>query len=362
MAVLLFAPDSYGGFLSAPAACAVLQRRLGWGSDRLLLHPMADGGEGLLLALAWHRPLRLRSHQVMGPYGEAAVAEWGWTEGLVVLEAAQAVGLNLTGLRAPLQATTAGLGELIRRVAQETEDPLWIGLGGSATIDGGIGAAAALGLTVEDAQGRALPGPLIAADLARAHRLRGDRPLAGRRLRLGADVRTPLLEAPARFGPQKGLRPEEAAPLADFLGRWADLLDDWRAEQGLDALPREQLGGGAAGGLGYGLSAVLDAQVELGSQVFAEVTGLDQALAQADLVVLGEGRLDPSTFEGKVGGEVLGRARARGLPVAALVGSVRGAPGAPRGPDRVFMAGESPSRAAAFVVAIDALGAWFAAR
>ncbi len=358
MPTLLYAPDSYGGFLSAPAACAVLRRRLGWGPDRLLLHPMADGGEGLLLSLAWHIPLRIRATQVLGPYGESAVAEWGFTEGLAVLEAAQAVGLQLTGQRAPLAATSHGLGELIRVVAAEREEPLWIGLGGSATVDGGIGLAAALGLTLEDGQGHRLAPPLVAADLARVRRIHGDRPLAGREMRVGVDVRTPLLEAPARFGPQKGLRHEEAAPLADFLGQWADILDAWRAGQGLPELSRELWGGGAAGGLGYGLRALLDAPVELGARVFAEVSGLDRALDAAGLVVLGEGRLDPSSFEGKVGGEVLSRARARGLPVAALVGAVRGAPGAPRGPDRVFAAGEVPSRAAAFVTAIDALGAW----
>lgn len=356
---LLFAPDSYGGFLAAPASCAVLEGRLGWGPERLALHPMSDGGEGLLLALAWHRPLRLRTIRVTGPYGEAAVAGWGWMDEVAVIESAAAIGLALTGERAPRYATSAGLGELVRAVAARTEQPLWIGLGGSATVDAGLGLAGALGLRAEDATGRALPSPLVAEDLARVHRLVGDPPLPGRPVRAGADVHTPLREATARFGLQKGLRPEEVPVLSELLDRWADILDRWRAEAGRSPISRDLEGGGAAGGLGYALAALLDAPLESGARVFAELSGLDQALDGCDLVVLGEGRLDASSLMGKVAGEVLTRARRRGLPVAALVGSNRGAPGAPRGPDRVFVAGESPSRAAAFLSAIDALGAWF---
>lgn len=353
---LLYAPDSYSGFLSAPAAAAVLQGRLGWGPERLLLHPMSDGGEGLLLALAWHLPLRMRVVHVYGPYGEAAVAGWAWAEGLAVIESAAAVGLGITNQREPLRASSAGLGELIRAVLATCEEPLWVGLGGSATVDGGLGMAEALGLTLEDARGARLSGPLVAADLARIHRLRGELFLPQRPLRAGADVTTPLLEAPARFGPQKGLRHEEAAPLAEFLARWADILDDWRAERGAPPLPRDLVGGGAAGGLGYALAALLDAPVERGARSFAEVSGLDHALDRADVVLLGEGRLDRSSFEGKVAGEVHGRARARGLPVLALVGSSRGAPGAPQGPDRRIVTGEVPNRATAFLKGIDEIG------
>lgn len=361
MRALLYAPDSYGGFLSAPAACALLRGRLGWGPERLALHPMSDGGEGLLSALAWHEPLRVRALRVSGPYGEAAVASWAQARGLVVVEAAQANGLALSPRRDPLQASSAGLGELLRGAAADSEDPIWIGLGGSATVDGGLGLAGALGLVVEDGAGRALEGPLVAADLARARRLWGDPALPARPVRVGADVRTPLLESPARFGPQKGLRPEEQAPLVEALERWAELLERWRQERGLGPLPRALEGGGAAGGLGYALAALLDAPLERGARAFAERSGLDQALGSAALVVVGEGRLDPGSLEGKVAGEVIARARARGMQVAALVGVTRDAPGPPRGPDRVFAAGEQPSRAEAFARAIDALGAWASA-
>lgn len=298
---MLYAPDSYGGFLTAPQAV----RRAQAIRPDLRGHPMADGGEGTLDALRWHRPdLTVTQHTVTGPLGEPAAATLaiGPTHGF--LETAQAIGLPLVGdRRDPLRATSHGVGELIRHT-QDRGRRAQIGLGGSATVDGGFGAAQALGLVSGDlhAPGEIM-GPAIWLD----------------GVEVWCDVRTPLEDACRRYGPQKGLTAAQIAPQTAALMRWAARLNRWRGAQGRAAISPALEGGGAAGGLGFFLAA-LGATLRPGAEAFAAETRLDDAIAGEDVVIVGEGRMDETSFEGKVMEAVVRRARAAGCTVVALVG------------------------------------------
>jgi glycerate kinase len=231
--------------------------------------PLADGGEGTLDALGGER----RSAVVAGPLGDPVRAEWGLLpDGTGVVESAQASGLALVASNDPLAATTRGTGELIALAAAGGARRILVGVGGSATTDGGLGAVEALGWS--------LPVPVVVA----------------------CDVGTPFLEAARVYGPQKGAAAEEVEILSERLARRAEL---YRERMGVDVttLP----GGGAAGGLAGGLAA-LGATLRPGFEVVAEAVGLAEALRAADIVVTGEGRLDATSFAGKVVGEVLAAA------------------------------------------------------
>ena len=340
---ILFAPDSYGGFFTAPAACAHLRRRLGAGAN-LRTHPMADGGEGTLAALASHHPVQARGLHVDGV--DAVVARF---EAADYVESAQVIGRGaFSADLGTAERSSERLGALICRAGDE--GPLMVGLGGSATVDGGLGMALGLGLSALDGQGRSTDR------LAEVRRLVGRPAVRDRVVVALSDVRSPLAEAAVRFGPQKGVQPAEVAPLTDALARWADVLDAWRGETGRPPVPRDLPGGGAAGGVGYALAAVLDAALLPGADTFARITNLDAALDGCEVVVLGEGRLDATSFQGKVAETVSRGARRRGAQVVALVGLADGVPPPPEGPDRIFVAGAPTTDA--FDAAIDRLGAW----
>jgi glycerate kinase len=326
----VFAPDSYGGFLSAPAACRLVRKLLGARGVELQIHPMADGGEGTREVLAFHGGVGsvqvIESARLLGPGREAMGGCWHQRSSLPL-------GLAM---------------------ARPGDGPLVVGLGGTATMDGGVGALQALGLTLRDAGGRALPRGLAATSIHRVASVHGPMPLRGRLMELLVDVRSPLLRAPELYGPQKGLTAMDIADQGARLEGWAAALGAWREGHGLEALPLDLSGGGAAGGLGFALACV-GARLVPGAARIAALTRLDERLRGADVLVLGEGRMDATSFEGKVADVVLGRARSLGAgKVFALVGSARDLPPAPAGPDLVIPTGRPGMEA--FVTAVEALG------
>lgn len=285
--MILYAPDSYGGFLTAPEAVALAQQV----QPTPIGHPMADGGEGSLATLAWHHGQHMETVSVHGPYGVPVQARLGFHDGACFVETAEACGLRLTAQRTPRQASTDGVGERIRAAQQ----PMVIGLGGSATIDGGAGMIAAL-------QGD--PHGIHAANLGTL-KLDAQLPMLSATALL--DVLTPLAECCTVVGLQKGLSD-------------------------------------AAGGLGFALAA-LGAELASGAAYFAKNTALEAAVQKADAVVIGEGRLDHTSHQGKVAGVVTGLARAAGVAVWAVVGRCRATPPPPLGPDRIVEIGETNTSA-----------------
>jgi glycerate kinase len=247
---------------------------------------LADGGEGLLDALGGAN----RTARVTGPLGAPVEAGWRLHRGTAVIEMARASGLALAGYaegNRPLDATTAGTGELIDAALGAGATRIVVGLGGSATTDGGLGAIRAI----------TVPARLRAVELL-----------------VACDVTTPFTEAAAVFGPQKGATPAQVRLLT---GRLERLAQQYLADYGVDV--RTIPGAGAAGGLAGGLAA-LGGKVVPGFDLVADELDLPDALADADLVITGEGHLDAQSFAGKVVGGVTRLAGESGVPVAAIVG------------------------------------------
>jgi glycerate kinase len=319
---VLIAPDSFKGSASATAVANALAA--GWlavrPGDQVTRLPLADGGEGTLDVLAaavpgarWHRA------RVTGPGGAPVTSRWLELPGrTAVTELARSSGLPLLAGPDPMGAQTTGLGEVLGRALDAGADRILVGLGGSAATDGGTGALAALGARFLDATGQSLPpGGGALAELARADLSQLRPPSAGGATCL-TDVTAPLLGplgAAAVFGPQKGADGAQVARLETGLTRLAALLG------GDPAAP----GAGAAGGTGYGLAAAWGAALTPGAAELARLAGLDRALANADLVITGEGRFDETSLTGKTCGTVIAAAAAAGVPVALAAGQISGA-------------------------------------
>lgn len=314
---VLVAPDSFKG--SATAAEAAGAVRDGWlterGDDDVLLAPMADGGEGTLDAFAAAVPgARRVPVEVDGPDGRRVRCSWlRLPDGTGVVELAAASGLPLMRSPAPLTAHTLGFGQAVADALDHGVDRLLLGLGGSASTDGGSGLLTALGARLLDAAGR--PVPLGNTGLAALHGVDtgGLRPLPPRGALVLGDVDAPLLGvrgAAAVFGPQKGAGPDDVPVLEAGLRRWAELTG------GDPTVP----GMGAAGGAGYGL-ALWGADLSSGAAAVGEVLGLARSVAEADVVVTGEGRYDDQTASGKVVSYVSSLARSREVPVLLVAGS-----------------------------------------
>lgn len=321
---VVFAPDKFAGTLTAAEAASAMAA--GWQrvrpGDALVRCPMADGGEGTLAVVSAARPdAQSRELEVADARGRAAPARWlQITDGTALVEAAQACGLSQLAPadRDPLRLTTYGVGQLLRAAASAGARRIVVGLGGSATVDGGAGAATALGHRLLRADGNGLkvggawlrdidavrPGPGLDAEVI-----------------VAVDVTNPLLgeqgAAPV-FGPQKGADAEAVRLLADGLRRWADVV-----ERDVPGGPwRDLPGAGAAGGLGFGLVALAPGTLAPGAETVAGLVGLDEKVAGADLVVTGEGALDAQTSAGKAPAYVRERAIAAGVPVAAVAGRI----------------------------------------
>ncbi len=322
---VLIAPDKFAGTLTAAEAGAAI--REGWlrarPLDELQVVPLADGGEGPLDVVgSVVADARVRELEVADARGRATVARWlqlpnGWA----LVECAQACGLSQLAPedRDPLRATTYGVGQLIAAALAAEPAALVVGLGGSATVDGGAGMAIALGHRLLRADGNGIKvGGRWIADLDRVEPADGPRvPVIA-----ASDVTAPLLGpegAAQRFGPQKGADPDAVAELEAALTRYADVV-----ERDVPGGPwRDQQGAGAAGGLGFGLMAFLGAGVRSGAEIVADLVGFDPA--DADVLVTGEGALDAQTGTGKVPSFVLRRGRQVGARVLAVAGRVEGA-------------------------------------
>ena len=321
---VLIAPDSFGGTLTAREAARAIAA--GWRAtrpdDEVALAPLSDGGEGLLETVVTDADRR-HELEVAGPQGHPVRASFlVRDDGTALIEAALADGLALVppDRRTPARATSYGVGQLLAAAVTTGCRRVAIGLGGSASVDGGTGALLGLGfrLTVADGSGLKIGG----ADL---HRLaavdRGWAPeLTGVEIELLADVTATLDEAAPVFGPQKGADARQIEELTAALRHVASVMErDLGADPGLRDVP----GAGAAGGLGYGLMAAAGARLVPGAARLRELTGVHERLPGVDLVVTGEGRLDATSGQGKVIGGLLEEAAAAGVDVAAVVGSLR---------------------------------------
>lgn len=282
------APDKFRGTATAAEAAAAIARAVVAAGHTCDEVPMADGGEGTLEALGGPN----RSTVVTGPLGEPVEAEWQLSRGRAVIEMARASGLTLAGgpdENDPMEATTAGVGELISAAMEAGARRIIVGVGGSATTDGGLGAL------------RAIFPP---------QRLRGVE------LIVACDSRTPFVEAADRFAAQKGASPAQVKLLARRLDR---LAQAYLTDYDVDVTAFE--GAGSAGGLAGGLAAV-GARLLSGFDVVADEAALDEQMERAQLVVTGEGFLDAESFEGKVVGGVVGLAADLGVRALAVVGQV----------------------------------------
>jgi glycerate kinase len=321
------APNAFKGTLSAAAAADALARGVadaGWAARRV---PVADGGDGTLdvLLAAAGASARVQEVPITGPLGRRRLARLGWIgRDLAIVEMAEAAGLRLLGSRRdPLRATSRGAGELIAAALDGGARRIVVGVGGSASTDGGAGILAALGARLLDAHGGAAGhgGGALAA-IARIDLSSVDRRLRRATLEVAVDVRSPLFgpEGAAQvFAPQKGADRGEVVLLDAGLRHLAALVESEAGMPGLAGRP----GAGAAGGAGFALAA-LGARLVGGASLVCDQVGLDAAMSGAALVITGEGRLDGQTATGKAPAEVAARAGRAGVPCVAVCGSVDG--------------------------------------
>ncbi len=309
--------------MTAPEAAAAMARgvaRVAPDAECTTM-PMADGGEGTTDALIAALGAVRREVTARDALGRPVTAAYGLApDGLAVMEVAAAIGIGLvdSGERDVMRSDSAGVADLVLDALGAGAIRLLVGLGGSATTDGGAGLLAGLGAHLLDAAGVEIrPNPAGLAQLARVDISGLDPRLLGMRIDLASDVTNPLLGpsgSAAVFGPQKGASPAQVPLLDATLARLADAL----VEAGLPEV-RDLPGAGAAGGLGMAFLS-LGARLRPGVEVVAEATGLDRAIAGADLVLTGEGALDAQTAAGKTPAGVLAAARRHGVPVIAFAG------------------------------------------
>ncbi|MBI2766718.1 MAG: glycerate kinase [Chloroflexi bacterium] len=321
---ILVAPQEFKGSLAAEdaadaIAAGLLRVHPGWQIDRL---PLSDGGPGFIDALRRAVPADSHAAAVHDALGRRVLGRFITLRDsrTAVVEAAQANGLmHLQDSELdPLRADTAGVGELIAAALALHPRRLIVGVGGSATNDGGAGMARALGALLSDGAGRALPpGGAALADLARID-WRPPASLSGVEIVVATDVTNPLTGpdgASVTYGPQKGASPAQVDQLDAALTRYAMVLKRSLGRD-VDRVP----GAGAAGGLAAGLVAFLGARIESGFDIIAEATNLPARLAAADLVITGEGSFDSQSRRGKVTGRVLELARTNGKPCVVFAG------------------------------------------
>ena len=387
---ILIAPNTFKGAMTAAEAAAAMARGVARAAGdhgvkvRVDVCPVADGGEGTLEALATAAAFKAEAVEVEGPFGEPITARWarvrtkrsklitattlfiqavliiwltlmytaylilyGGRGGVAVVEAASVVGLALVPAdrRDPTRVSTFGLGKLIQKAFNTRAKRVVVALGGTASCDGGVGMAAALGVKFYDQNGALIERP-TGADLRRICRVDPsgiDPETNGARLVAACDVDNPLTgtNGAARvYGPQKGATPEQVEDLDLGLEQLVRLC----REAGLHADP-DAPGAGAAGGLGFALATFCGAELRPGAQAVLETVRFGRRLDIADLVLTGEGRLDSQTLRGKAPIAVARMAAERGVPVIVFAGRV-GAPFDPQ-PDRDCEPWEIPGNDAA---------------
>lgn len=318
--VILIAPDSFKGSLTSVEVAEALAE--GWRrvrpADEITLAPLADGGEGTLEAIAASGAWSWQEVEAADPIGRPVTARWlRSADGIrACMELASASGLSRLAMRErePFGASTRGTGEVLRAVLDAGIRYIVLGIGGSATTDGGRGVLEAFGATVRD-----LSDGAVAIDLDGL-----DSRLADVELRIACDVTNPLLGdsgSAATYGPQKGASPADVLALDARLRRWADALEAVTTRR-----ERDTPGAGAAGGTAFGLLCVGDRfrllELVPGVDLVVQETGLEAMLASADLVITGEGRIDAQTAFGKTALGVARLAQAAGVRCFAVGGGV----------------------------------------
>ena len=322
--------DSFKGTVSSREICAIAQQVIPrhFPACEVVCIPVADGGEGTVDCFVQTMGAQRVEITVTNALGEKSAAAYARLGELAIIEMAAAAGLPQVGeRRCPGTATTYGVGELIAHAVDSGCRKILLGLGGSATNDGGCGCAAALGVRFYDADGQSFVpvgdtlGRIARIDTAEAAAL-----LRSVEITVMCDVTNPLYGptgAAYVFAPQKGADAEKVKSLDAGLRHFGDVI---RSQYGLDvsAMP----GAGAAGGMGAGCVALLGGTIQSGIDAVLDVTGFDRQLEGADLVITGEGRIDSQSADGKVVSGVARRTRAKGVPLIAIAGGIADSAGA----------------------------------
>lgn len=326
---IVIAPDSFKDSLRSGEVCKAVEEgiRSVLPDAEIISVPMADGGEGTVDAVIAAKGGTYKTIDVTGPLGETVKASYAVLSNgkTAIMEMASASGLELVppDRRNPLLTTTYGTGELIASILSEGIYDIIIGIGGSATVDGGCGMAQALGYDFLDKDGNKIPfggGGLAKLTDISVENVCGL--LKKAKIRVAGDVYNPLLgtNGAARvFAPQKGASPEAVEELEKGL---ANLAAVWRLKGLADSI--SEPGDGAAGGLGAGLRVFCNAKLCSGSELMIEITGLAKKLEGVDLIITGEGQSDSQTFSGKLCSAVAALGREKRIPVLLLSGSIKG--------------------------------------
>ena len=322
--------DSFKGTVSSREICAIAQQVIPrhFPACEVVCIPVADGGEGTVDCFVQAMGAQRVGVTVTNALGEKSAAAYARLGELAIIEMAAAAGLPQVGaLRCPGTATTYGVGELIAHAVDSGCRKILLGLGGSATNDGGCGCAAALGVRFYDADGQSfVPVGDTLGRIARIDTAEAEALLRSVEITVMCDVTNPLYGptgAAYVFAPQKGADAEKVKSLDAGLRHFGDVI---RSQYGLDvsAMP----GAGAAGGMGAGCVALLGGTIQSGIDAVLDVTGFDRQLEGADLVITGEGRIDSQSADGKVVSGVARRTRAKGVPLIAIAGGIADSAGA----------------------------------
>ncbi|VEI13626.1 glycerate kinase [Trueperella bialowiezensis] len=331
----VLAPDSFKGTMSAARVASIMADAVHavFPDAQCLEIPMADGGEGTTQSLVDALAGELRTAAVTDALGHSREAHFGWipAERLAVVEIAQAAGIEHIAAadRDPRSATTRGVGQLLTHILDLEPARIIVGLGGSATNDGGWGMARELGVRVFDSQGESLADRPL--ELARAQRLDVsglDPRWAAVEITLACDVNNPLTGpngASAVFGPQKGLSETDVSIFDSALAVWGDLLDSHAQQAGVAHAPTQiskTPGAGAAGGLGAAFMALFGATPRRGVELVIDTVRLGEHLRNAHIVFTGEGSIDFQTKFGKTPWGVMRAAREQGIPTIAFAGNL----------------------------------------
>lgn len=322
--------DSFKGTVSSREICEIAQRVIPrhFPACEVVCIPVADGGEGTVDCFVQAMGAQRVGVTVTNALGEKSAAAYARIGELAIIEMAAAAGLPQVGaLRCPGTATTYGVGELIAHAVDSGCRKILLGLGGSATNDGGCGCAAALGIRFYDADGQSfVPVGDTLGRIARIDTAKAEALLRSVEITVMCDVTNPLYGptgAAYVFAPQKGADAEKVKSLDAGLRHFGDVI---RSQYGLDvsAMP----GAGAAGGMGAGCVALLGGTIQSGIDAVLDVTGFGRQLEGADLVITGEGRIDSQSADGKVVSGVARRTRAKGVPLIAIAGGIADSAGA----------------------------------
>lgn len=322
--------DSFKGTVSSREICEIAQRVIPrhFPACEVVCIPVADGGEGTVDCFIQAMGAQRVEVTVTNALGEKSAAAYARIGELAIIEMAAAAGLPQVGaLRCPGTATTYGVGELIAHAAHSGCKRILLGLGGSATNDGGCGCAAALGVGFLDTDGQSfVPVGDTLGRIARVDTAKADELLRSVEITVMCDVTNPLYGptgAAYVFAPQKGADAEKVKSLDAGLRHFGDVI---RSQLGIDvsAMP----GAGAAGGMGAGCVALLGGTIQSGIDAVLDVTGFDRQLEGADLVITGEGRIDLQSAGGKVISGVARRTKAKGISLIAIAGGIADSAGA----------------------------------